>query len=124
MQAFNQPVLSCRGKATLGKDHPDVLTSLNNLAMVLEAQGHLADAEPFYRDALEKSPEPSFKDFLGTCRDFGQWIWSSFRWLISGFGSTAYFLQVSHEKMVQCDFSLVQFWIRKSVCKTRQWQFR
>jgi len=50
-------VLPCPGKAKLGEDHPDTLRSLSNLAELLEAQGHLAEAEPLYREALEKSPE-------------------------------------------------------------------
>ncbi|CAL1136673.1 unnamed protein product, partial [Cladocopium goreaui] len=41
--------------AKLGEDHPDTLTSLNNLALLLYAQGHLAEAEPLFRKALEKS---------------------------------------------------------------------
>ena len=53
----NPPVLPCPGKAKLGEDHPDTLRSLSNLAELLEAQGHLAEAEPLYREALEKSPE-------------------------------------------------------------------
>ena len=36
----------------LGPEHPDTANSLNNLAMVLEAQGRLAEAEPLYRQAL------------------------------------------------------------------------
>ena len=34
-------------------DHPDVANSLNNLAVLLQAQGKLADAEPLLRDALD-----------------------------------------------------------------------
>ena len=49
------PVLSCGGKARLGEDHPDVLISLNNLAVLLHDQGRLAEAEPLYCEALEKS---------------------------------------------------------------------
>ena len=87
----NPPVLPCPGKAKLGEDHPDTLNSINNLAAVLEAQ----EAEPLYREALEKSPGAQLQRFQ---RDFGQWIWSHFRWLISGFGFTACFLQVSHDR--------------------------
>ena len=36
----------------LGPDHPDVGTSLNNLAVLLDAQGKYAETEPFYRRAL------------------------------------------------------------------------
>ena len=48
--------LLCPGKAKLGEDHPDTSSCLNNLAALLRAQGHLAEAEPLYREALEKSP--------------------------------------------------------------------
>jgi len=79
----NPPVLPCRGKAKLGEDHPDTLNSINNLAAVLDDQGHLAEAEPLYREALEKSPGAQLQRFQ---RDFWQWIWShtllDFRWLI------------------------------------------
>ena len=47
---------SCPGQTKLGEDHPDTLTCLNNLAGLLKAQGRLAEAEPLYREALEKSP--------------------------------------------------------------------
>ena len=46
----------CGGKARLGEDHPQTLGSLNNLAMLLQAQGQLAEAEPLFREALKKSP--------------------------------------------------------------------
>ena len=51
----NPPVLPCPGKAKLGEDHVDTLISLNNLAALLKAQGHPAEAELLYREALEKS---------------------------------------------------------------------
>jgi len=44
-------VLAIREKA-LGPDHPDVATSLNNLAELYRAQGRTAQAEPLYRRAL------------------------------------------------------------------------
>jgi tetratricopeptide (TPR) repeat protein len=37
----------------LGEDHPDVATSLNNLALLYESQGKYEEAEPLYRSALE-----------------------------------------------------------------------
>ena len=64
------------GKAKLGEDHPDTLNSLNNLASLLFNRGHLAGAEPLYREALEKSPGAQLQLFQ---RDFGQRIWSHFR---------------------------------------------
>ena len=62
----NPPVLPCRGQAKLGEDHPDTLGSLNNLADVFYFQGHLAEAEPLYREALEKSPGAQLQRFQRT----------------------------------------------------------
>ena len=79
----NPPVLPCPGQAKLGEDHPDTLNSINNLALLLRAQGHLAEAEPLLREVLEKSPGAQLQGFQS---DFWQWIWShtllDFRWLI------------------------------------------
>ena len=36
----------------LGPDHPDVATTLNNLALVYKTQGRYTDAEPLYKRAL------------------------------------------------------------------------
>jgi tetratricopeptide (TPR) repeat protein len=41
----------------LGERHPDVATSLNNLAGLYRAQGRYDEAEPLYRQALELSRE-------------------------------------------------------------------
>ncbi|WP_246275704.1 tetratricopeptide repeat protein, partial [Brasilonema bromeliae] len=40
-------------KKRLGDEHPDVATSLNNLANLYDSQGRYADAEPLYLQALE-----------------------------------------------------------------------
>ncbi|CUS08953.1 unnamed protein product, partial [Tuber aestivum] len=37
----------------LGKDHPDTLTSVNNLALVLRYQGKYDESEAVNRRALE-----------------------------------------------------------------------
>ena len=37
---------------TLGPEHPDVIASLNNLALLHKAEGHYAEAEPLYNRAL------------------------------------------------------------------------
>ena len=58
---FAQRSLAIREKA-LGPDHPEVAQSLNNLALLYEAQGRYADAEPLYKRALaikEKSLGPN-----------------------------------------------------------------
>jgi tetratricopeptide (TPR) repeat protein len=39
----------------LGEEHPDTLTSINNLGSLLRSQGNVAEAEPYVREALEKS---------------------------------------------------------------------
>jgi tetratricopeptide (TPR) repeat protein len=39
----------------LGPDHPDTATSLNNLALLYEAQGRYGEAEPLYQRALALS---------------------------------------------------------------------
>ena len=39
-------------KRLLGEAHPDVATSLNNLAALYRSQGRYEEAEPLYRDAL------------------------------------------------------------------------
>ena len=36
----------------LGPDHPEVATTLNNLALLRKSQGRLAEAEALYRRAL------------------------------------------------------------------------
>ena len=42
-------------RRVLGEEHPDTITSINNMGVLLQSQGKLAEAEPYYRDALEKS---------------------------------------------------------------------
>ncbi|MEH2407794.1 MAG: tetratricopeptide repeat protein [Nostoc sp.] len=39
-------------KRLLGDEHPDVATSLNNLAALYESQGRYSDAEPLYIQAV------------------------------------------------------------------------
>jgi tetratricopeptide (TPR) repeat protein len=39
-------------KRLLGDEHPDVATSLNNLASLYDNQGRYGEAEPLYQDAL------------------------------------------------------------------------
>src|SRR5262245_2253737 len=39
-------------EATLGPDHPEVGTTLNNLAALYRAQGRYAEAEPLYQRSL------------------------------------------------------------------------
>jgi tetratricopeptide (TPR) repeat protein len=39
-------------KKLLGTEHPDVATSLNNLAVLYSSQGRYEEAEPLYLQAL------------------------------------------------------------------------
>ena len=41
-------------EAILGKEHPDTLTSANNLALVLQYQGKHKEAEAINRQALDR----------------------------------------------------------------------
>jgi len=50
---------------TVGPDHPNVATSLNNLAALYQAQGQYAQAEPLYKRSLairEKALGPNHPD--------------------------------------------------------------
>ena len=40
-------------EAKLGKDHPEVATSLNNLAVLYKDTGRYAEAEPLYQEVPE-----------------------------------------------------------------------
>jgi tetratricopeptide (TPR) repeat protein len=40
-------------KRLLGDNHPDVATSLNNLAYLYKSQGRYTEAEPLYSKALQ-----------------------------------------------------------------------
>ena len=56
--------MSIREKA-LGPDHPDVATSLNDLASLYDTQGDYAKAEPLYKRSLsiwEKALGPDHPD--------------------------------------------------------------
>jgi tetratricopeptide (TPR) repeat protein len=55
---FNEAILVAEQALTLAKslhpgDHPDVATSLNNLASLYKSQGLYPEAEPLYQQALE-----------------------------------------------------------------------
>jgi serine/threonine protein kinase/Flp pilus assembly protein TadD len=53
-------------KAKLGPDHPDTLTSMNNLAVAYRASGQLAKAVPLYEETLEKRKAKLGPDHPGT----------------------------------------------------------
>jgi tetratricopeptide (TPR) repeat protein len=48
---------------TYGSHHPNVATSLNNLAALYEAQGKYAEAEPLYKRSLEIVEEALGPDY-------------------------------------------------------------
>ena len=86
-----------------GEDHKLTVVSTGNLAKFLEDQGRLVDAEPLYREALEKSPGAQLQGFQW---DFGPWIWSHtlldllwvIQFLMTGTGAailSGYFLLIS-----------------------------
>jgi tetratricopeptide (TPR) repeat protein len=50
----------------LGDRHPDTLISINNTAALLWAQGLSAEAEPYYREALEAKREVLGDDHMST----------------------------------------------------------
>jgi tetratricopeptide (TPR) repeat protein len=51
----------------LGNEHPDTLTSMNNLALVLRDQGKYEEAEEMYRQALRLKETALGKEIcLGT----------------------------------------------------------
>ena len=47
---YNELLNSCR--AELGDAHPDTITTINNLGVLLQSQGKLEEAEPLLREAL------------------------------------------------------------------------
>jgi tetratricopeptide (TPR) repeat protein len=50
-RAMNQSALEAR-KKVLGREHPDTLASMNNLALVLDSQGKYEEAEAMHRQTL------------------------------------------------------------------------
>jgi tetratricopeptide (TPR) repeat protein len=50
----------------LGKEHPDTLMSMNDLASLLESQGKYDEAEPIYRQTLQLSEKVLGKEHPGT----------------------------------------------------------
>ena len=53
---------SSSARTVYGKDHPDTLTSMNNLAMVLKSQGKYEAAEKMHRQTLQLSETVLGKD--------------------------------------------------------------
>jgi tetratricopeptide (TPR) repeat protein len=62
----------------LGPEHPDVATSLNNLAGLYRAQGKYAEAEPLYKRALairEKVLGPEHPHVAIVCKNMAGLYW-------------------------------------------------
>ena len=62
-------------RATLGPKHPATLTSTNNLAGLLQAQGKLAESEALFKETLEgrrAALGPQHSDTLTTERWLAQ----------------------------------------------------
>ncbi len=60
-------------EATFGPEHPNVATSLNNLAEVYRAQGKYAEAEPLYKRSLairEKALGPEHPDVATSLENY------------------------------------------------------
>ena len=62
---------------SLGPDHPNVATALNNLAGLLRATNRLSQAEPLYRRALtidEKSFGPHHPEVAADLNNLAGWL--------------------------------------------------
>jgi serine/threonine protein kinase/tetratricopeptide (TPR) repeat protein len=69
-------------RAQLGDDHPDTLISIGNMGVLLQAQGRIAEAEPYYREALDRHRRVSGPDHPGTLlamNNMGFLLWSQGR---------------------------------------------
>ena len=57
IEVFEKALATC--KAKLGPDHPDTLTSMNNLAAAYQAAGKMDKALPLFEETLAKTGKPS-----------------------------------------------------------------
>jgi tetratricopeptide (TPR) repeat protein len=55
----------------LGEEHPRTLTSINNLSLLLKDQGKPGEAEPYFREALEKRRRVLGEEHPSTLRSIG-----------------------------------------------------
>ena len=66
----------------VGPDHPDVATSLNNLALLYKTQGDYAKAEPLYQRSLaifEKALGPEHPDVATSLENLAALYWATKR---------------------------------------------
>jgi hypothetical protein len=68
---MNRQALGGRGKM-LGKEHPDTLTSMHDLAEVLQSQGRYMAAEEMYRQALNEREKMLGKEHPDTLKSVGK----------------------------------------------------
>jgi len=76
-QALQQQSMEIRQRV-LGPEHPDTLTSMNDLALDLDDSGHYAEAEKLEREALDISRRvlgPEHPDTLMLMSNLGNTLW-------------------------------------------------
>src|SRR6266852_4447749 len=76
-QALQQQSMEIRQRV-LGPEHPDTLTSMNDLALDLDDSGHYAEAEKLEREALDISRRvlgPEHPDTLILMSNLGNTLW-------------------------------------------------
>jgi hypothetical protein len=61
-------------ETVLGKDHPDTLASMNNLAESLRLQGKCAEAETMHRQTLQRRETVLGKDHPGTLTSMNNFV--------------------------------------------------
>ncbi|MFM6897221.1 MAG: tetratricopeptide repeat protein, partial [Microcystis panniformis] len=65
-------------KRLLGKEHPDVAKSLNNLANLYDSQGRYTEAEPLYLEAIN-----IFRERLGENHPHTQTVYRNYLKMLS-----------------------------------------
>ncbi|CAN0586242.1 unnamed protein product, partial [Ectocarpus sp. 12 AP-2014] len=72
------------GEKTLGPDHPDLATWLNNRARLLKAQGKYEEAEPLYKRSLAIDEKVYDPDHPAAATYLNNWAWLLRKWQILG----------------------------------------
>ena len=57
---MEEDLKACR--ETLGNDHPDTLSSISSMAMLLKDMGEVAEAKTLYEEAVQGATETLGKD--------------------------------------------------------------
>jgi hypothetical protein len=63
-------------KRFLGKDHPDTLTSMNDLAMTYRSQGNMTEAAELLKELLEKRKRILGKEHPDTLASMNDLAWT------------------------------------------------